>query len=188
VTVLIDNRDMEHQQTTGSSKANLQAMPALAVKPALDMHSLTHPFLQLQKLIGNHALGSFLQTKLKVSQPGDQYEQEADRVAEQVMRMPDPAHSESNNLTKPSSAPSHLQRACAKCEEEDEEKGAIQRKAADESDELTLQAKGRVGSPVKDTPPVAAQIDHLSNGGTTSVTCGFTLTRERQSRRVQLMP
>ena len=33
----------------------------------------------------------FLQPKLAISQPDDPYEQEADRVAEQVMRMPDPA-------------------------------------------------------------------------------------------------
>jgi hypothetical protein len=32
-----------------------------------------------------------LQTKLTVNEPGDEYEQEADRVAEHVMRMPDPA-------------------------------------------------------------------------------------------------
>lgn len=32
-----------------------------------------------------------LQAKLRVSQPNDIYEQEADRIAEQVMRMPDPA-------------------------------------------------------------------------------------------------
>ncbi len=32
-----------------------------------------------------------LQAKLTINEPGDQYEQEADRVAEQVMRMPDPA-------------------------------------------------------------------------------------------------
>src|SRR5436309_1321404 len=38
-----------------------------------------------------------LQTKLTVNQPGDVYEQEADQVAEQVMRMPEP----------------QLQRACA---------------------------------------------------------------------------
>jgi hypothetical protein len=30
-----------------------------------------------------------LQTKLKISEPGDSYEQEADRIAEQVMRMPE---------------------------------------------------------------------------------------------------
>ena len=34
-------------------------------------------------------LGKPLQTKLTISQPGDEFEQEADRVAEQVMRMPD---------------------------------------------------------------------------------------------------
>lgn len=34
-------------------------------------------------------LGKPLQTKLAVSQPGDEFEQEADRVVEQVMRMPD---------------------------------------------------------------------------------------------------
>jgi hypothetical protein len=30
-----------------------------------------------------------IQTKLTINQPGDEYEQEADRVAEQIMRMPD---------------------------------------------------------------------------------------------------
>jgi Domain of unknown function (DUF4157) len=32
-----------------------------------------------------------LQPKLNISEPGDRYEQEADRVADQVMRMPDPS-------------------------------------------------------------------------------------------------
>lgn len=41
----------------------------------------------------------FLQAKLAISQPADPFEQEADRVAEQVMRMPDPT----------------LQRTCAPC-------------------------------------------------------------------------
>ncbi len=31
-----------------------------------------------------------IKAKLTISQPDDQYEQEADRVAEQVMRMPEP--------------------------------------------------------------------------------------------------
>jgi hypothetical protein len=35
-------------------------------------------------------LGQPLQTKLRINEPGDEYEQEADRVAEHVMRMPDP--------------------------------------------------------------------------------------------------
>jgi hypothetical protein len=45
---------------------------------------------------GNRALGKLLsagviQTALKIGQPNDVYEQEADRVADQVMRMPDEA-------------------------------------------------------------------------------------------------
>lgn len=36
-----------------------------------------------------HACPARVQTKLKINEPGDQYEQEADRVAEQVMRMPE---------------------------------------------------------------------------------------------------
>ena len=35
-------------------------------------------------------LDSPLQTKLRINQPGDRYEREADRMADVVMRMPDP--------------------------------------------------------------------------------------------------
>jgi hypothetical protein len=47
--------------------------------------------------------GKPLQTKLAISEPGDAYEQEADRVAEQVMRMPDPeTHAKQNgNMSRP---------------------------------------------------------------------------------------
>lgn len=44
-----------------------------------------------------------IQTKLAINTPGDAYEQEADRVAEQVMRMPEPS----------------TQRKCTECEQED---------------------------------------------------------------------
>lgn len=37
------------------------------------------------------ALSGTIQTKLTINQPGDRYEQEADRVADQVMRMPEPS-------------------------------------------------------------------------------------------------
>jgi Domain of unknown function (DUF4157) len=51
--------------------------------------------LLLQRTIGNQAVqrlfkSGIIQAKLKIGQPGDIYEQEADRVAEQVMRMPEP--------------------------------------------------------------------------------------------------
>ncbi len=57
----------------------------------------------------------FFQPKLTINRPNDVYEQEADAVADKVMRMSDPAGS--NNLFfKP--AISSIQRKCAHCEEE----------------------------------------------------------------------
>jgi hypothetical protein len=71
-----------------------------------------HYLMHLQRTVGNQAVqrlvGSkninsargfefakigMLQPKLKISQPGDAYEQEADKVADQVMRMPDSSDS-----------------------------------------------------------------------------------------------
>ncbi len=60
------------------------------------MNSPVDRILFLQRTIGNQAVGKLikseaLQAKLRIGQPWDVYEQEADRVAEQVMRMPEPA-------------------------------------------------------------------------------------------------
>ena len=60
-----------------------------------------------------------LQPKLQVNQPGDAYEQEADRVADQVMRMP-----AADAAITP--APPQISRMCAACAEEDER---LQKKA-----------------------------------------------------------
>ncbi len=51
--------------------------------------------LFFQRTIGNQAVqrlikSGTLQAKLKIGQPGDKYEQEADRVADAVMQMPEP--------------------------------------------------------------------------------------------------
>ena len=51
--------------------------------------------LYLQRTAGDQAVSRLmksgaLQAKLRIGQPGDKYKQEADRVAEQVMRMPEP--------------------------------------------------------------------------------------------------
>lgn len=50
-----------------------------------------------------------IQAKLKISQPDDKYEQEADRVAEEVMRMP---HCEIGGMSK---LPTTIQKKCAVC-------------------------------------------------------------------------
>jgi hypothetical protein len=64
----------------------------------------------------------FLQAKLTIGAPHDVYEQEADRVAEQVTRAPDAGRS----LT---SAPPQISHKCVACEAEAEEEGR-QRKPA----------------------------------------------------------
>jgi hypothetical protein len=51
--------------------------------------------LYLQRTIGNQAVSRLIrskavQAKLRIGQPGDVYEQEADRVTDEVMRMPEP--------------------------------------------------------------------------------------------------
>ncbi|HKZ67925.1 MAG TPA: DUF4157 domain-containing protein, partial [Chitinophagaceae bacterium] len=73
---------------------------------------------------GYNAISStspIIQPKLEINQPGDKYEQEADAMADKVMRMPGP---ETNTV---SSLPNFIQRKCAHCQEE-EEKKKIQRK------------------------------------------------------------
>ncbi|MCI0337073.1 MAG: DUF4157 domain-containing protein [Acidobacteria bacterium] len=69
-----------------------------------------HSLLQLQQMLGNQAVGRFLQAKLEVNQPGDRHEEEADRVADMVMRMPEPGP-----LTPPNGSSSSMQRKCAAC-------------------------------------------------------------------------
>src|ERR1700685_400834 len=80
-------------------------------------------FLGLQRTLGNQAVLRMLsrgapaiQTKLTVNQPGDQYEQEADRVADQVMRMPEPVASP--EPPPESGGATGLYRKCSQCEEE----------------------------------------------------------------------
>ena len=50
-----------------------------------------HPLWDLQAQVGNRAVNRLLQAKLKVGQPHDHYEQEADQVADTVMRMSGPS-------------------------------------------------------------------------------------------------
>ena len=91
-----------------------------------DELSRPHSLLQLQRLAGNRAVlhlmdSRGLQTKLRISEPADEHEHEADRAAEQVLHL--------------SQAPSGVvQRKCAdcspgaKCAACEEEEGKVQRK------------------------------------------------------------
>ena len=101
-------------------------------------------------LPGGHCTGSALlrrdliQAKLTVSQPDDRFEKEADRVADQVLRMPAPA------LTRPDTEaapirPLAIQRRCQECEEELQRQlqGSATESAGLDSVAATLRGTGR---------------------------------------------
>lgn len=118
-------------------------------------HEQTRPdfpnaVMRLQRTHGNRFVqrmvrAGVVRAKLKISEPGDQYEQEADRVAERVMRMParEPSGEEEQE-THSHTQHEQVQRACAPCEEEQkiqrmcsgcEDEQKVQRLAADEEEE-----------------------------------------------------
>lgn len=77
------------------------------------------PLLQRQCSCGGgcpRCKKSPIQAKLKISEPGDKYEQEADRIADEVMRMPEPGLQ--RHGTKSPAEHLLLQRACSACSRE----------------------------------------------------------------------
>src|SRR5438477_11312022 len=76
----------EQRKTEPDTKKTRSARQSVIKGPLFSIIDAGPPVLRL----GTHSHAArTVQAKLSVSQPGDQYEQEADRVAEQVMRMPD---------------------------------------------------------------------------------------------------
>ncbi|MGB8510857.1 MAG: DUF4157 domain-containing protein, partial [Pyrinomonadaceae bacterium] len=128
-------------------------------RPASD-HA--RPQAQLKQSLGNQTIGRFLQAKLKVSQPNDPHEQEADRIAGEVLRMPD-AHRTPARVSE-TVAPSRagIQRACSKCEDEDEGR---RQPATQERDNLiqTKRANGHAAPTPAGT--IDAKINGLHGGG-----------------------
>jgi hypothetical protein len=110
------------------------------------------------------------QFKLTIGAPNDVYEQEADRVADEVMRMPDPTP-----------GGEWVQRMCPECEEElhrqpveEPEEEELQRQSVAESEEemedlgepvQTLQTKSEPGGGDVLDSGVASQINSLRGGG-----------------------
>ena len=103
-----------------------------------------------------------IQTKLTVSQPRDVYEQEADRIADQVMRMPEP----------------RIQRVCPECEEEEKKLQTkplakqitplLQRRAEpmeEEEEGEMLQSKGTSGQLSTISPSLQNRITAFKGGG-----------------------
>ncbi len=153
-----------------------------------------HSLLAQQQALGNQAVqrllsSGMIQAKLTISEPGDQYEQEADRVADQVMRMSGPGvterapvagqthstdmqrmcskcqdelHRQPMKVNETVSGQAHglrIQRSCPKCEEE------LHRESVEEEGKEPLQSKEVSGHTPEVTPGVRAQVNALRGGG-----------------------
>ena len=75
--------------------ASAQSVDGLSAAIADRHPASAEDVLRLQQVAGNRAVSRLIQTKLAVGPAGDRYEQEADRVAQQVMSMPAPAPTQS---------------------------------------------------------------------------------------------
>lgn len=115
---------------TRTAEAGRHGSPAASINPRAPASASLRPILRLQQTIGNQGVRRLLrsraiQPKLAISRPNDIYEQEADRVAEQVMRMPKPA------MQRTCSACASGGSTCSECEAE--KQPLVQRKSGHDS-------------------------------------------------------
>lgn len=144
-------RTLTHQPTQETTQSKSMAKGNQGRSRTISPLSTGMPMLQRQCACGGgcpRCLESSLQTKLKISEPSDKYEQEADRIAEYVVRIP------ASQIEQPSKEVldiqpnnSTLKRKCSKCMEEEK---PILRKAENHA------------SIVKNAPPI---IDEVVNSG-----------------------
>lgn len=105
LTVIPPTRGFTPQAHTVEPQAKTQAASINEVEPYNSKHETPDLQTQLERASHyGHSLSrmqakinrpSVIQPKLTIGQPGDKYEHEADRVAEQVMRMPEPINHKS---------------------------------------------------------------------------------------------
>ena len=108
-----------------------------------------------------------IQTKLKIGEPNDRFEQQADRVADKVMRMPDSALvGNSSAITRRQNvfpadktfSPPLIQRLCSECEDQ------LQKQPIEEEEER-LQTKTATASVPIVSPHFESHIHTIKSGG-----------------------
>ncbi len=136
------------------------------------MNSPGDRILFLQRTIGNQAVqrlfnSGAIQAKLRIGQPNDKYEQEADRISEQVMRMPEPQlqrqpleEEEEEIQAKPIAE--QITPLVQRQIEEEEEEEPIQTKALSEQITPLVQRQEEEEEEEIQTKPLAEQITPLA--------------------------
>ena len=136
-------RKAETGHEASAVKAPIQAQPT---------RSLEHPLQRLQHLVGNQAVmrllvsGRVAQPRLqalRVGPAGDQFELEADRVADTIVRMSEPS----------------AQRVCAECEEEKgTDTGTIRRSHAATLAVGAMQGQESQGKAPSEAPQIVSDV------------------------------
>jgi outer membrane protein OmpA-like peptidoglycan-associated protein len=141
-----------------------------AVVPSnlLRKHDATGGAGSLRQRLGNYGVGQLMneisrssnrsgsptiQAKLTISEPGEAHEQEADRVANEVMRMADSSAGAVPAVSSAGTIPD-AQRKCTECDEEAKKKGSA-----------TVQRKEQTAGVPPVGSSVAANIQSLRGGG-----------------------
>mgnify|MGYP000875915458 CR=1 FL=1 len=129
-----------------------------------------HDFGQVQ--VQHTVPASTFQPKLTISQPGDPYEQEAERVADQVMRMPEPVvqraaeegepEQEQQPIAQPTEEDKLVQRAAAEDEASEDQQAPV---PFEEDQEQLVQPYRDSGQATVATPHAEANIAALRGSG-----------------------
>ncbi len=149
---------------TAATKASEQKIPpqgaGLTSEPTL-LTDVSEPYagiLGMQRKIGNRAVSQIIQTKLTVGTPGDRYEQEADRVADQMVQTPQPTQTvrlpSEPTVQRKCTACSGGTPGCQSCAQEE----VIRLKPVS-----SVRAQHHIGRELNSTE--AAGIDRLRSGG-----------------------
>lgn len=111
-----------------------------------------------QTRVHNILRGQKLQPQLSIGKPDDKYEREADRIADQVMRIPDAELID--HYGRIGQTPGNrVQRLCSKCEDE------LQRQPVTAEEEDTLQTQAASGAASEISAEVESRIHALKGGG-----------------------
>ncbi|NER78025.1 MAG: DUF4157 domain-containing protein [Leptolyngbya sp. SIO1D8] len=134
----------EPPQPSSLVRRHLRGSPAEIDPPAEPLPSshFSHNFSHVQVKTQSPKA---IQPKLTVSQPHDPYEQEADRVAQQIVNLPDAPLSQTVGALRATPNP-HIQRRCQDCEEEQLQLKPIANHPATIPVDLASQLRTRFGT------------------------------------------
>ena len=163
--------DVTRSSTAG--RATAVQRDTRQIEPA--QQSAVHKLLALQRTHGNASVQRLIQYKLNVSQPGDPYEQEADRVAEAAMSVTDQSPS-AGTLDREPDPDLTINRMCSDCSEEvkraaspdeDREKDvmSLQRQPEEDKDKEGVVARSASGEAPAVDGPVEEGIRGLPGNG-----------------------